>query len=340
MTNFEQKVDRLFRLQSGISRDELSRIAAFIEKRRSQIEGNAPVQTLPADEIGTSFPVRFNREAEEFDIFLDKGRPFGEGRARITVRSLQYNREEVVAVKIIESKQKELIDHFKKDRDNLVKLSKGPHIVPIYSALEFEVDGYQHLEMAQKFYNQGSLREFLKSPLLNYRRALAIACQILEAVAWIHRQGYFLHDPGPSNFLIHLEGGKVKLGIGDLELLTPLSEIDPHTFVWHALGGYEPPEGLKQALGLIEMEAMTPKLWQKTDMWGIGCTLWELFSDRPLPFKSDDFFDVDAQLALTTTEIDEPEDADSIEHLIWELLKEDPSERPDAEEALKKLRLK
>jgi len=333
MNELDSKIAKLESLQSEIPQSELKNICTYIEKYRHTFPPEPAFIHFPID---TQFSVRLNNLSGEIDIFLDREKPFGQGQIRIVMRSLQYNREEIVAVKILQTKRPTSVERFLRDISNLQTFQNEPGIASIYEFYQIKNEDYDHLEMVQRFYNQGSLHQCIKHKIPD---AMPVIKQILTTIARIHQKGYLLQDFCPKNCLIDVSN-HTEVGIGDLEMLVPIDSINPNNFDWHANKLYAPPEFWKYTLDLMSFADIPKQHWQKIDMWGVGCCLWTLLSDSPPPWIDVHIPDPVEMLERTTLEITEPEDLNSLEHLLWEMLQEDPSQRIDSQQALKKLTLK
>jgi len=339
MNELEKKIKKLHAAQSEIPLDELKNICTYIESNRDNFTSQSPFFHLPKKEIGTSFPVRVNTLTQEIDIFLDRDRPFGQGQIRIAMRCLQYDREEMVVIKILETTQPRSVAKFLQDAHNLQMFQDEPGICPVYDLQQTKIDDHDHVEMIQKFYNRGSLRQFTQNHTPTAKQALSIIQQLLITVSHLHAKGALIQDLGPHNVLIHADNDSVEMAIGDLKMLKFCDQINPDTFDWAIAFKFAPPEYWKHVLNITPFSDIPKEHWQKMDMWGIGCCLWYLLSDYPLPWDETLFFDPVTMLN-STTEIAEPKDSESLEYLLWEMMREDPTQRIGAQEALKKLRLK
>ncbi|NGX57921.1 MAG: hypothetical protein K940chlam3_00821 [Chlamydiae bacterium] len=350
MNELESKFAKLNALKSGIESNELKCICKYFEKNRKQIEKTTqPFLHLPSKEIGTRHPIRYNSQSKEIDIFLDIEEPFARGRLRITLRSLQYHREEIVVIKVVETTLEETKTKFIRDYHNLLQFQDIPGIVPVYDFTKTEIDQHDHLEMVQKYYNQGNLIQYLEKQTPKPKQCESIILQLLTTVAALHAKKILIQDLSPLNILINITRNSViEVGLGDLETLTRWEEIDTKTFDYTTNLKYAPPEFWKIAVEQMSMENIPREHIHKIDIWCLGECLWMLLSDTPLPwaekaeepkipnlFSTADQFEM---LELTTMHIPEPKDLMSIEHLTWEMLQEDPTQRIEAQEALEKFK--
>jgi len=340
MNELDSKIARLDAAQSDIPLDELRSICTFIEKNRGSFPKDASFYRIPSSAVSSQFPVRVNNINGEIDIFLDREKPFGEGQLRISMRSLQYDREEVVLLKILETKMDSSIERFIQEIDHLQTLGGEPGIPAVFDFIQTKKGAYDYLELCEQFYNRGNLLNYREACEPGRKQTLSILKQILTDVANLHSKGYLLQDFSPKNCLIHEENDKILVGIGDLEMLTPVAEIHSGAFEWHADLAYAPPEFWKAEFEIQDFFDIPSRFRQNIDMWGVGCCFWALLSETPLPWEGLEFPTPEDMLDLVTLDIEEPEDVSSLEHLTWEMMREDPSERTDSQEALKKLNIK
>ncbi|QDZ18194.1 serine/threonine protein kinase [Chloropicon primus] len=140
----------------------------------------------------------------------------------------------------------------------------------------------------------------------------------LQALHHMHASGLAHMDVKPDN--IHVVGNKYK--IGDLGTCTKcVSEdadqpgVSPHCLYREGDARYMAPELLNDNLGHLD----------KSDIWSLGATAYELARKCPLPMKGDNYREIrEENLAAI------PSFSDTFFELITRMMRRDPAERPSA----------
>ena len=189
-----------------------------------------------------------------------------------------------------------------------------PQIVRVYDV--DVVDGV--LFYAMEFMAQGSVRDLLRrQPRLSVARVVEIGGQCAVGLAHAARSGIVHRDIKPENLLVH-ENGEVK--ISDLGLALPLD-------------GETSRRGLCGTPHYMAPEvALQGKLDERTDLYALGATLFELFSGRP-PFPRESLKDLlRAHLEETPPSLRElrPDVPATLASLVERLLAKDPLDRPQS----------
>lgn len=196
-----------------------------------------------------------------------------------------------------------------------------PHLCTIHDVGETD-DGLLFIAMA--YYEGRTLKAVLKEEgALVPERALAIAHAIASALAAAHAAGVVHRDVKPANVLLTAGGDAVKLlDFGIAHRTRASARAGPATAGTLA---YMSPEQL--AGGGTDA---------RTDLWGLGVTLWEMLAGQR-PFRAPsrlelvDTIELDAP-ALTPAPVDLPPGAVT---LVESLLRKDPAERPASAAAVR-----
>ena len=145
-----------------------------------------------------------------------------------------------------------------------------PNICTVYEINEFE--GQTYIAMA---YVEGqSLRDKIASGQLKVEDAVDLAIQVAEGLKAAHEKGIIHRDIKPANIMLTEKGQAKIMDFG-------LAKLEREADVTRTMGvmgtvAYMSPE---QALG--------EKVDQRTDIWSLGCVLFEMLTGRH-PFKSED----------------------------------------------------
>jgi serine/threonine protein kinase/WD40 repeat protein len=177
------------------------------------------------------------------------------------------NRE--VAVKVIPENadmndEGHLTERFAREARSVARLDH-PNILPVidYGSAE----GYLYLVMP--YVRGGSLQERLKKETLVRAQAFEIFEQILNGLAFAHRQGILHRDLKPANILLHLDGRAM---IADFGVAKALNDDMGLTQTGLTVGSpeYMAPE---QFMGRSEF---------RSDLYSMGVILYRLLTGRSL----------------------------------------------------------
>src|SRR5690349_15656176 len=175
-----------------------------------------------------------------------------------------------VAVKILRPELLATIgvERFQREIAFAARLSH-PHLVPLIDS--GEVDGMLYYVSA--YIPGGSLRDRLKREgRLAVREALRIAREIGDALDFAHRAGVVHRDVKPENILF-ADGHAL---LTDFGIARASSPSDPH----HAVTGAGIVVGTPEYMS-PEQAAGEPALDARTDVYSLGCVLFEMLSGEP-----------------------------------------------------------
>jgi len=143
------------------------------------------------------------------------------------------------------------------------------NICPVYEVDEFE--GRMYIAMA---YIEGrSLKERLAQGPLAVPEALAITLQVAEGLRAAHEQGVVHRDIKPANIMLGRKGQARVMDFG-LARLAGASDLT-RTMTVVGTVAYMSPE-----------QARGEKVDGRTDIWSLGCTLFEMVAGRR-PFEGE-----------------------------------------------------
>jgi TolB-like protein/tRNA A-37 threonylcarbamoyl transferase component Bud32/Flp pilus assembly protein TadD len=205
-------------------------------------------------------------------VFADKYRIIGEigrGGMGIVLKAEDTKLRRPVALKLLPaelSRSPEARERFLREAQSAAGLDH-PHICTVYEV--GERDGQDYIAMA--YIDGKSLKEMLAQGPLKIEEALDIGLQVAEGLAEAHRQGVVHRDIKPANIMLTAQG---QAKIMDFGLARLESESDlTRTAVVMGTVAYMSPE---QALG--------KKVDPRTDIWSLGCTLYEMLAGHS-PFQ-------------------------------------------------------
>lgn len=128
--------------------------------------------------------------------------------------------------------------------------------------------------MVVEYAEYGSLKSYLEEKEVDERLRLLWAGDVAEGMAHVHAKGFLHRDLATRNVLV---GSDLRCKISDFGLAR---EVDEHDTYYRSRGGQLPvrwtaPEALESR-----------KFSEKTDAWSFGVTLYELWTQAELPYKS------------------------------------------------------
>ncbi len=155
----------------------------------------------------------------------------------------------------------------------------------------------------------------------------------MDALALLHARGYIHRDIKENNFLIAQDG---RCKIADFGATVAL-DADPDKFMLAGSPGYLAPEAAYYA-GSERWDNLS----EKSDVWSMGMMLYSIFNKGSiLTHKVFDGLDDPAAIidhlrgyedasaqAAYTARYPEPQDPNSLDHLIWSATQLDPRKRP------------
>lgn len=178
--------------------------------------------------------------------------------------------------------------------------------------------------------SRGNLRQFMDAGITTQLEKKFIASQLISTLKKLHKNGLLHRDLKSENCLINSDGNVIIADVGTLCYQDSAQRNDDSTTSWYASPEY--------ARVWLDTKGKGPFLdvtTTKHDIWSLGCILYELYFLPPqirLPWgrkKNHETFD--KIVILKDGWFPEPHLSDSIEHVIWEMLRIDPNLRPSLE---------
>jgi len=203
----------------------------------------------------------------------------GKGGMGVVYEAIDEKLNRKVAIKVLNSShisnKTHVIERFRIEAQNHAQLLHQ-NIVTVYGFLEFS----NQFAIVMEYVEGESLEKvILRNKHLHIYDVVYIARQLLEGISYAHSKGFIHRDIKPSNIIVNSDG---IMKIMDFGISKSLYEDSPATQTGRRVGTiyYMSPEQIK---GL----PVTPL----TDIYSIGCTLYEMITGLP-PFYSNNEFDV------------------------------------------------
>jgi len=211
------------------------------------------------------------------------------GGMGIVYKARQTALGRLVALKVLiagEHASPELLERFHREARASAKL-EHPNIVQVYDAKQ---DGNVHY-FTMRLVDGLPLSHLSRGKGLPPRRALEVARKVALALDYAHRQGVIHRDVKPANILIDAAGEPHVADFGlakDLSTHPPGSSEAGLTVQGSALGtpSYASPE---------QVGADSTHIDARTDVYGLGATLYEMLTGRP-PFVGESVFTIVADV--------------------------------------------
>ena len=263
----------------------------------------------PTPQPSPALPVSFAAGRYTVHGFL------GEGGSKKVYLAHDTRLDRDVALAVVEGLDPGSLERVRREARAVARLGDHPNIVAVFDTAE---DQGQLLTVYQ-YMPGGSLADLVAKGPVPFERIVALGAQLCEALAFAHGKGVIHRDLKPANVFL-AESGDAKLG--DFGLAAALDRTrltEQGTFLGTA--AYMAPE-----------QAMGQPADARSDLYSLGCVLYELLTGRP-PFVGDD------TVAVVTQHLNTPPVAPSwhraevppgLEALVLRLLEKDPGKRPQS----------
>ena len=198
-----------------------------------------------------------------------------------------------------------------------------PNILTIF---EFGAEGETHF-LASEYVNGETLRDKLRRQDLTLRETVEITLQIASALQAAHEAGIIHRDIKPENVMLREDGYVKVLDFG----LAKLLEQNPLDADAETRRQFQTRAGL--IMGTVAYmspeQARGQVLDARTDLWSLGCVLYELLTRRP-SFQGDTVTDVLANIIHrepAPLRAQRPDAPAELERIVLKMLRKDKAAR-------------
>ncbi len=194
----------------------------------------------------------------------------GEGGMGVVSRAKDTRLDRIVALKFLSPeliREKEAKDRFIQEAKAAAALDH-PNICTVYEVDEAD----DQIFIAMGYVEGKSLKDKLESGPLDRDEAKEIAIQVAEGLREAHEKGIIHRDIKPANIML-TEKGQAKITDFGLAKLSWGVDLTKTSTIMGTVA-YMSPE-----------QAKGEKVDHRTDIWSLGCVLYEMLSSEP-PFKS------------------------------------------------------
>ncbi|PRP80686.1 mitogen-activated protein kinase [Planoprotostelium fungivorum] len=270
------------------------------------------------------------------------GKQLGDGAYGTVIKAVSIDSNETVAIKKMKKKFKTWEECLQLREIKSLKKLSHPHIVKLKEVIRDNEELFFVFEFADS-----DLYHIMKDQTLTEAKIRLFMFQILQALAYMHKHGFFHRDLKPENILAI----KDQLKIADFGLAREIRSRPPYT-EYVSTRWYRAPELLLRS----------PTYNSPIDLWAVGAIMAELYMGRALfpgSTEADQIFKIVSVLGTPTPQLWQegqklaqnmnfkfpqmtktslatlmPTASSDAISLIGDLLQYDPKKRPTASQAL------
>lgn len=318
-------------------------IYLFIEKNR--MEWDETIKTKPNSSL--YFPsseecprsVQYNRDGTVFIHFSShrRGDPIiGFGTRKKVKLALNYDTNQWHASAGINNDAGDGNEEVK-----ALKLVRGmKHFTQLLYSVNYVKKGKQKTRIITELFSNFDLEKVFTRNL-EWKIKHKMIVQLISGILDLHAKDYIHRDLKPANIFLR-DNFEVVIGdVGSICSKYDLASRKVHRSTsWWSSPEYAKAKSQNQCLGSVTSE--------KHDIWALGCIIVDLWNDVQHPKKTNlpwgNFYEENIVYSLlsqydASSLIYEPDQKDSIDHLVWSMLIPDPNKRITSQELRTKFRL-
>ena len=236
------------------------------------IEDNINADTKPPDTMSRSQQLDASEFAESLESLLGRYRiesVIGCGGMGKVYRAYDTKLERIVAIKVLKSNDDFLLHDSNHLLDEARLIAKLTH-PSIVSLFDVETNDKGQLFIVMEYVAGKTLSELIETERTTHQRAIELAMQIADGLAYAHSKGIAHRDIKPANIIVD-ESGNAK--ITDFGLSVRSCEWQPRKGEFSGTLPYMAPEQLRSELESVPTQS---------DIWAFGVVLFEmLMGHRP-----------------------------------------------------------
>ncbi|CAD8079806.1 unnamed protein product [Paramecium primaurelia] len=208
-------------------------------------------------------------------------------------------------------------------QDEIVALQSLKHRNVVQLKSIFQHKKYWLLIM--EYCEGGQLKEYLENNSLDSSEIIAVMCQLLSGLAYIHSQGFVHRDIKPENILLRKKDSLLDIVISDFGFAVKIDDVSTNR-PRCGTPGYIAPE-------IITFDQKN-NYNELCDMFSCGVVLFKLITGKNLLQENSNQI-IDQQLIGDLSEVIKQEIQGEFAKILLQMLEQDPSKRITAEQALK-----
>ncbi len=361
---------------SGVSREEAHGIQDFVQANRQNLlqiaadaGGNIKLSRKEFEALPTS--ITLNTQGEIFvharSLQAVSGRIhqtlFGEGQFKKVKAAVQFSTGNVVARAVTKKTGNAKADEqaaktIQREGAFYKLLENHPNVVKAHGAVLL---GYENRKGMMLDVYEGGVDELLAGDpeAINEDTVPSMMMQMADVMTYVHKRSYVHRDIKTDNFLFKKDEtipGGIKVFLGDPGLASSNIPNDK----MQGPCGYQPyirPDFLdserheavfQELLGSKGMSdpqavrAANRTIMERSDVYALGCTFYAMQHGGEFPpwsqAPAESLRSLEGRADQEEHGYTEPEDAGSLDHLVWEMLTFDTRECPDMANVAKRLK--
>ncbi|HRD54872.1 MAG TPA: protein kinase, partial [Parachlamydiaceae bacterium] len=317
----------------------IQKIKSFVSENSSLIKSGALGTRSKKDNSIIKFkanvhkiPHNISYNHKTGDVIIDYGE-IGRGSYKIVKKKMMLLSNQMLAV----GKQKissDVIDRRFTEKEILImqKLKGKPNVLQLHKASIYYSEKKGEVQRTfTEFCSMGELKGHMN--VLTEKQKLKIAKDIIKGILEVHKEGIVHRDIKGQNIFLKeeiAENGEIEIVavVGDFGV-SCFAEYDSDINLICGTSLYMAP-GIRLETCFEEFSPVTASF--ASDAWSVGVVLSELFGDKDFE-KAKSYKDL-VELFIKLKAAKEPSNKESMEYVIWKLLRTDVENRMKLEEAL------
>lgn len=229
---------------------------------------------------GIERDVQFDKSSNKVYIHLGTNgvKKIGEGFQKVVTKTIQFHPTTPVVMALAETTA-----DISNEIDTLRAVKGRPGVLQAVAILKIPRKGGTTTGIVTPLFNSGSLQNVIDTKIpLTLKEKLIIARDLTQGLASLQEAGYVHLDIGARNHFVSIGPGKpgrrtVRAVVADFGRSRPYKKLKGVKVQGNTT--YIAPEG-------YIVSKMMGKAYLHADLFGLGCTLWQLFFGEKTPWGS------------------------------------------------------